>query len=85
MKYKERVLEAQKQGLIDDATMQYSNNYKVRRYNSDKDSYGLSYESYVQNMNDKAEEMFSVHLSELESDLISSQTATKQGVLRAQA
>ena len=59
--YKERVLEAQKQGLIDDAAkrMMLNNYYKVkRRYNSDKDSYGLSYESYVQNMNDKAEEMF---------------------------
>ena len=39
--------------------MMLNNYYKVkRRYNSDKDSYGLSYESYVQNMNDKAEEMF---------------------------
>jgi len=58
--YKERVLEAERQGLIDAAAkrMMLNNYYKVkRRYNSEKDSYGLNYESYVQNMNDKAEAM----------------------------
>jgi len=64
--YKERVLEAERQGLIDSNAkrMMLNNYYSVKRnYSAElkktgyKNSDGFSYESYVRSMNEKAEEM----------------------------
>ena len=58
--YKERVLEAERQGLIDSNAkrMMLNNYYGVkRRYKGAEDSKKGSFESYVRSMNEKAEEM----------------------------